>query len=69
MIGNFLCVNDRGFKTTMSSAYLVLKLQFGSSKCKKMHVGKQFEKYRCQYLGALTIYKQDSSNIEQVREI
>ena len=69
MIGNLLCVNDCGLKTTMSSAYLELKLQFGSSKCKKMHVGKQFEKYICQDLGALTINTQDSSNIKQVRAI
>ena len=55
MIDDLLRVSECGFKTTMSSAYLALKtdikkLQFGSSKCKKMHVGRQFEKYKCQGL-------------------
>ena len=55
MIDDLLCVNECGFKTTMSSAYLALKtdtkkLQFGSSKCKKIHVGKQLERYKCQDL-------------------
>ena len=55
MVDDLLCVSECGFKTTMSNAFLTLKtdtkkLQFGAKKCKKMHVGKTYEKYKCQDL-------------------
>ena len=50
-----LCVSECGFKTTMMHAYITLKtdikkLQFGAQKCKKLHVGKYCENFKCQDL-------------------
>ena len=55
MVDDVLCVSECGYKTTMSNAYLTLKtdikkLQFGAKKCKKIHVGKICESYKCQDL-------------------
>ena len=55
MIDDLLAVSECGFKTTMSNAYLALKtdikkLQFGAAKCKKLHIGKCYDKYKCQDL-------------------
>ena len=55
MVDDVLCVSECGFKTTMSHAFISLKtdskkLQFGASKCKKLHVGKGCEEYKCQTL-------------------
>ena len=55
MVDDLLCISECGFKTTMANAYLKLKtdvkkLQFGAPKCKKLHVGKTCEKYKCQDL-------------------
>ena len=55
MVDDLLCISECGFETTMSHAYLTLKtdvkkLQFGSKKCKKIHIGKYCEKYKCQEL-------------------
>ena len=55
MVDDVLCVSECGFKTTMSHAFISLKtdskkLQFGASKCKKLHVGKRCEEYKCQTL-------------------
>ena len=55
MVDDLLCVSECGFKTTMSNAFLTLKtdtkkLQFGAKKCKKIHIGKVCEKYKCQDL-------------------
>ena len=45
MVTDLLSVTECGFKTSMVHAYLTFKtnskkLQFGSQKCKKLHVGK-----------------------------
>ena len=50
-----LCVSECGFKTAMINSYLNCKtnskkLQFGINKCKKIHIGKQHEDYKCQPL-------------------
>ena len=55
MVRNTCLISECGFKTTMSNAYLTLKtdmkkLQFGAKKCKKIHVGKTCENYKCQDL-------------------
>ena len=55
MVDDLLCISECGFKTTMAHAYMTLKtdtkkLQFGSKKCKKLHVGKYCEEFKCQSL-------------------
>ena len=44
-----------GFKTSMAHTYIAMKtdskkLQFGTQKCKKLHVGKFCEDFKCQTL-------------------
>ena len=55
MVDDVLCVSECGFKTSMAHAYIALKtdskkLQFGAQKCKKLHVGKFCEDFKCQIL-------------------
>ena len=55
MIDDMLCVTECGFKTTSANAFITYKtdskkLQFGANKCKKLHVGKQYEEFKCQTL-------------------
>jgi hypothetical protein len=55
MVDDVLCVSECGHQTTMSHAYIKLKtdskkLQFGAKKCKKLHVGKVHEDFKCQTL-------------------
>ena len=55
MVDDVLCILECGFKTTMSHAYISFKtdskkLQFGAKKCKKLHVGRECEEYKCQTL-------------------
>ena len=55
MVDDLLSVTECGFKTSMAHAYLTFKtdskkLQFGSQKCKKLHVGKICENFKCQTL-------------------
>ena len=47
-----LCISECGYKTVMVNSYLQCqsKLQFGSTKCKKIHIGKTCEEYKCQPL-------------------
>ena len=52
MVDDLLCITECGYKTTMSNAYIQCKtngkkLQFGTSKCKKLHIGKNYEEYKC----------------------
>ena len=52
MIDDLLCVAECGHKTVMMNAYInhktsSKKLQFGTEKCKKMHVGKMKAEYKC----------------------
>ena len=55
MIDDVRVVSECGFKTTSSNAFITFKtdskkLQFGAKKCKKLHVGKKCEKFKCETL-------------------
>ena len=55
MVDDVLCVSECGFKTSMAHGYMKMKtdskkLQFGSDKCKKLHVGKMYDDFKCQTL-------------------
>ena len=55
MVDDIVCVSECGFKSTMVNAYIQCKtnskkLQFGASKCKKIHIGKKCEDHKCQPL-------------------
>ena len=55
MVDDLLCVSECGYKTSMMNSYIKFKtdskkLQFGVSKCKKIHVGKCKEDFKCQNL-------------------
>jgi hypothetical protein len=55
MVDDILCIAECGYKSAMVNSYMVCKtnskkLQFGANKCKKMHIGKNFEKFKCQPL-------------------
>ena len=53
MVDDLLCISECGYKTTMLNTFLKVKtnckkLQFGENKCKKLHVGKYCEEFKCQ---------------------
>ena len=55
MVDDLICVSECGYQTTMIHTYMKFKtdskkLQFGSEKCKKLHVGKAKEDFKCQDL-------------------
>ena len=55
MVDDLLCFSDCGFKSVMMNTFINFKtnskkLQFGISKCKKMHIGKVCDEYKCQKL-------------------
>ena len=55
MLDDLISISECGHKTAMANAYIKFKtsskkLQFGAKKCKKMHIGKSFEEYKCQSL-------------------
>ena len=55
MVDDLLCISECGYRTTSAHAYLAFKtdskkLQFGTQKCKKLHVGKSFDDFKCQTL-------------------
>ena len=55
MVDDLLCVSECGYQTSMVHGYITSKtdskkLQFGEQKCKKMHVGKYCEDFKCQSL-------------------
>ena len=55
MVDDLLCVSECGYKIAQLNAYINFKtnskkLQFGPSKCKKIHVGKICEDFKCQPL-------------------
>ena len=52
MVDDVVCISECGYKAVMSNSYMQSKtrskkLQFGSSKCKKIHIGKQHEDFKC----------------------
>ena len=55
MVDDILSVSECGIKTSMSHAFITFKsdskkLQFGPSKCKKLHIGKYCKEYKCNTL-------------------
>ena len=55
MIDDLITVSECGPKTTMINSYIntktaIKKLQFGTKKCQKIHVGKMREEHKCQPL-------------------
>ena len=55
MVDDLLCVSECGHETSMINAFInhkthSRKLQFGPDKCKKLHIGKTKEKFKCQDL-------------------
>ena len=55
MLDDLISISECGHKTYMAHSYIKCKtsskkLQFGSEKCKKMHIGKSFDEYKCQPL-------------------
>ena len=52
MIDDLLCISECGYKTQMLNTFMKVKtstkkLQFGENKCKKLHVGKYCEDFKC----------------------
>ena len=55
MLDDLISISECGHQTAMVNSYIKLKtatkkLQFGTEKCKKMHIGKTKEEYKCQNL-------------------
>ena len=51
MVDDVVCISECGYKAVMSNSYMQSKtrskkLQFGSSKCMKIHIGKQHEDFK-----------------------
>ena len=69
MVDDVVCVAECGFKSVMINSFLscksnTKKLQFGAGKCKKMHIGKQFEEYKCH-----PIYVDNWNEFEKKNEV
>ena len=52
MVDDVICISECGYKSVMVNSYIKCKtsskkLQFGSIKCKKIHIGKECEQYKC----------------------
>ena len=52
MVDDIICISGCGFRSVMINSYLRCKssskkLQFGPGKCKKIHIGKQHENFKC----------------------
>ena len=59
MVDDLLCISECGYKTHMLNAFMKVKtnskkLQFGESKCKKLHVGKYSDEFKCQKISVDT---------------
>ena len=66
MVDDIIDISECGFKSAMVNSFLncktsTKKLQFGAKKCKKMHIGKQTEDFKCHpiFVGK---WKEDDSN-------
>ena len=74
MVDDLVCIAECGPKTAMVNSYInqktsSKKLQFGASKCKKLHVGHSRKDYMCQDLkvehwGEVEIKNDESGEIE-----
>ena len=52
MLDDLVCIAECGPKSAMANSYISFKtnskkLQFGAEKCRKLHIGKSCEKYKC----------------------
>ena len=52
MVDDIICVSECGYKSVMINSFLnsktsMKKMQFGASKCRKMHIGKIKEDFKC----------------------
>ena len=66
MVDDIIGISECGFKAAIINSFLngktsTKKLQFGAKKCKKMHIGKQIEEFKCHpiFVGK---WKEDDSN-------
>ena len=68
MVDDILAISECGFKSTMVNSFLncktsTKKLQFGGNKCKKMHIGKQLEDFKCHPIFVGNWKEEDSNDI------
>ena len=73
MVDDLLCVSACGFQTSQMNTYInfktnIKKLQFGTNKCKKMHVGKRKEEFKCQPL-SVDKWEEVEVNLEQSTKV
>ena len=73
MVNDLLCVSECGFRTKSLHAFLTFKteskkLQFGAQKCKKLHVGKRVEGFKCQTL-KVDHWKEIETGSEKIEDI
>ena len=78
MVDDLLAISECGFKTSMTNAYIKTKtdgkkLQFGAEKCKKMHIGKTCQNFKCQNLKVdewkeVEVFNQDTG-IDEIKDI
>ena len=55
MVDDLLCISECGFQTSMMNSFINFKtankkLQFGVTKCKKLHIGKVCDDFKCHTL-------------------
>ena len=55
MVDDVICISECGYKSVMVNEFMQCKansekLQFGPSKCKKLHIGKQDMEFKCHAL-------------------
>ena len=67
MVDDVLCISECGYKSVMVNEYMQCKsdskkLQFGPSKCKKIHIGKQEKDFKCH---ALFVEKWEEREVTQ----
>ena len=58
MVDDVICISECGHKSVMMNSYIqcktsLKKLQFGSIKCKKLHIGKECVEYNCHPLSSM----------------
>ena len=73
MLDDLITISECGHKTAMVNAYVKVqtlskKLQFGNKKCKKMHIGKTREDYKCHtlFLDKWTEKEVEDSNTKDI---
>ena len=78
MVDDILCVSECGYQTALLNSYLkcktsTKKLQFGIDKCKKIHIGKTHEEYKCQpiYVDKWTEHEEENkkTGIIEIKDV